>query len=115
MSCDVGKAPLILQASLCFTCVTAHSATLPLLYLRHSSFSNPSVALPTSTAHSPTLLSLLLRQRFSLTSSGEPPMHRVTRFRKLPGSNPGAKQSIIFSGSPTVTQANAGMKLHELF
>ena len=52
----------------------AYSPTLPLFYLHHSSFSNPSVALPTSqlilqafrcfayvTAHSPTLLSLLLR------------------------------------------------------
>ena len=55
---------------------TAHYPTLPLLHLRYSSFSNPSVALPTSqlilqsfrcctyvTAHSPTLLSLLLRYR----------------------------------------------------
>ena len=54
----------------------AHSPTFPSLHLRHSSFSNPSVALPTSqlilqpfrcftcvTAHSPTLLSLLLRHR----------------------------------------------------
>ena len=52
----------------------AHSPTFPSLHLRHSSFSNPSVALPTLqiilqpfrcftcvTAHSPTLLSLLLR------------------------------------------------------
>ena len=31
-----------------FTYVTTHSPTLPSLYLRHSSFSNPSVALPTS-------------------------------------------------------------------
>ena len=31
-----------------FTNVTAHSPTLPSLYLRHSSFSNPSVASPTS-------------------------------------------------------------------
>ena len=51
----------------------AHSPTFPSLHLRHSSFSNPSVALPKSqlilqpfrcftyvTAHSPTLLSLLL-------------------------------------------------------
>ena len=50
---------------------------LPSLYLRHSSFSNPSVALPTSqlilqpircfayvTVHSPTLISLLLRHKF---------------------------------------------------
>ena len=80
---------LILQSFRHFTYVTAHSPTLPSLYLRHnsfsnlsvlhlrhSSFSNPSVALPTSnlilqsfrrftyvTAHSPTLLSLLLCHR----------------------------------------------------
>ena len=73
-----------------FAYVTAHSPTLPSLRLHHSSFSNPSVASPTSqlilqpsvalltpqlilqpfrcftyvTAHSPTLLSLLLRHRF---------------------------------------------------
>ena len=39
---------LVLQAFRHFTYVTAHSPTLPSLYLRHSSFSNPSVALPTS-------------------------------------------------------------------
>ena len=57
-----------------FTYVTAHSLTFPSLYLRHSSFSNPSVASPTSqlilqpfrcfpyvTAHSPTLPLLHLR------------------------------------------------------
>ena len=57
MSCDVGK---------------AHSPSFQSLHLRHISFSNPSLALPTShlihqpfrcftyvTAHSPTLLSLL--------------------------------------------------------
>ena len=55
---------------------SAHSPTFPSFHLRHSSFSNPSVALPMSqlilqpfrcftyvTAHSPTLLSLLLRHR----------------------------------------------------
>ena len=54
----------------------AHSPSFPSLHLRHSSFSNPSLALPTSqlilqpvrcftyvTAHSPILLSLLLRHR----------------------------------------------------
>ena len=54
----------------------AHSPTFPSLHLRHSPFSNPSVALPTPqlilqpfrcftyiTAHSPTLLSLLLSHR----------------------------------------------------
>ena len=59
------------------TCMSrAHSPTFPSLHLRHSSFSNPSVALPTSqlilqpfryftyvTDHSPTLLSPLLRHR----------------------------------------------------
>ena len=54
----------------------AHSPTFPSLHLCHNSFSNPSIALPTSqlipqpfccftyvTAHSPTLLSLFLRHR----------------------------------------------------
>ena len=39
---------LILQAFRHFTYITAHSPTLPLLYLRHSSFSNSSVAPPMS-------------------------------------------------------------------
>ena len=52
----------------------AHSPTFPSLHLRHSSFSNPSIASPTSQ---------LILQRFfrfsyvtgsSLTSPGEPPM-----------------------------------------
>ena len=55
---------------------SAHSPSFPSFHLRHNSFSNPSLALPTSqlilqpfrcftyvTAHSPTLLSLLLRDR----------------------------------------------------
>ena len=67
---------LILQPFHCFTYITAYSPTLPLLYLHHSSFSNPSIASPTSqlilqpfrhftyvTGHSPTLLSLLLPHR----------------------------------------------------
>ena len=54
----------------------AHSPTFPSLHLRHCSFSNPSVILPTSqlifqpflcftyiTAHSPTLILLLLHHR----------------------------------------------------
>ena len=66
--------PLILQPSRRFTYVAAHSPTLPSLYLRHSSFTNPSVCFTYVTAHCPTLLSLLLRHRYSLTSLGEPPM-----------------------------------------
>ena len=38
----------ILQPLPRFTYVTTHSPTLPLLHLRHSSFSNPSFASPTS-------------------------------------------------------------------
>ena len=67
-------AELILQALYRFTYVTAHFPTLPSLYLRHKSFSNPCVALPTS--------QLILQPffRFSyvtvslLTSRGEPPV-----------------------------------------
>ena len=64
---------LILQPFRHFTYVTTHSPTIPSFYLRHSSFSNPSVASPTSqlilqpfrrftyvTTHSPTLPSLYL-------------------------------------------------------
>ena len=59
---------LILQPFRHFTYVTTHSPIVPSLYLRRSSFTNPSVALPTSqlilqpfrcftyvTVHSPTL------------------------------------------------------------
>ena len=71
-------AELILQTFSHFTYVTAHSdcPSFPSLDLLHSSFSNPSLALPTSqlilqplrcftyvTAHSPTLLSLLICHR----------------------------------------------------
>ena len=41
---------LILQAFRHFTYVTAHFPTLPLLHLRHNSFSNPSFASPSSQA-----------------------------------------------------------------
>ena len=43
-------AELILQPFRHFTYLTTHSPTLPLLHLRHSSFSNPSFASPTSQA-----------------------------------------------------------------
>ena len=41
---------LILQPFRRFTYATAHTPTLPLLHLRHSSFSNPSFVSPTSQA-----------------------------------------------------------------
>ena len=50
MSCDVGEVTERLENELCFTYITAHSPTLLLLHLRHSSFSNPSFASPTSQA-----------------------------------------------------------------
>ena len=56
-------AELILQPFHHFTYVTAHSPTLPSLYLRHSSFSYPTVASPTSQLIFQTLLSHLLRHR----------------------------------------------------
>ena len=77
---------LILQGFPHFTYVTAHSPTLPSLYLRHNSFSNTSVASPTSqlilqtfsrftyiTANSPTLLSFYLcHSSFSNPSAASP-------------------------------------------
>ena len=48
MSFDVGKTNRRVQPFRHFTYLTAHSPTLPLLHLRHSSFSNPSVTSPTS-------------------------------------------------------------------
>ena len=68
------RALLILQAFRRFNYVTAHSPNLPSIYLRHSSFSNPSVASRTS------LLILHYFFRFSyvtassLTSPSETPM-----------------------------------------
>ena len=93
MSCDVGEVTESLENELwsrwsdwklgewsqlyiSISMSSAHSPTFPPLHLRHNSFSNPSVALPTSqlilqpfrcftyvTVHSPTLLSLLLRHK----------------------------------------------------
>ena len=66
---------------------SVHSLTFPSLHLSHNSFSNPSVALPTSqlilqpfrcftyvTVHSPTLLRFSYVTSSSLNSPGEPPM-----------------------------------------
>ena len=67
---------LILQAFCHFTYVTAHSPTLQSLYLRHNSFSNPSLASPMSQF----ILQPFFRfyvTGFSLMSPGEPPMLRT--------------------------------------
>ena len=87
MSCDVGKATEGLENE-----QSSHSPTFPSLHLRHSSFSNPSVALPTSqlilqpfrrftyvTAHSPTLSLLHPRHssfsNISFASPTSPTLH----------------------------------------
>ena len=81
MSCDaLPTSQRIVQPFRCFTNVTTHSPTLPLLHLRHSLFSNISVTSPTSqlilqpfrrftyvTVHSPTVP--LLHQRHSSSSN----------------------------------------------
>ena len=57
-----------------FTYVTAHSRTIPLLHLRHSSFSNPSVASPTTQLFLQPFFRFSYVTGSSLTSPGEPPM-----------------------------------------
>ena len=73
----IRTAELILQPFRHFTYVTTHSPTLPSLYIRHSSFSNPSVASPTSQF----ILQLFFRFSYvtscSLNSPGEPPMLHI--------------------------------------
>ena len=84
MSCDVGEVTdrfenelLILQPFRHFTYVAAHSPTLPSLYLRHSSFSNPSVASHTSQLILQTFFRFSYVTGFSLTSPGESPMRLI--------------------------------------
>ena len=90
MSCAVGEVSERLANELCYPSVTspttAHSPTLPSLYLSHNLFSNSSVALPTSqlilqpfrcftyvTANSATLPSFYLRySSFSNSSVSSP-------------------------------------------
>ena len=104
MSCDVSEAELIviviaeliLQPFRHFTYITVHSPSLPSLYLRHSSFSNPSVTSPTSqlilqdfrrfthvTVHSPTLPLLHLRHSSFLYHSFAFPTPRALHLRHL--------------------------------
>ena len=65
---------LILQPFSHFTYVTTHSTTLPSLYLRHRSFSNPSVASPTSQFILQPFFRFSYVTSSSLNSPGEPPM-----------------------------------------
>ena len=97
----------------------AHSPSFQSLHLRHSSFSNPSLALLTSqlipqpfrcftyvTAHSPTLLSLSYVTGFSLTTPGEPPMpSRQSSFFKLSVTSPTSQ--LILQPFPRFTYVTA--------
>ena len=78
MSCDVGEVTKRLENELQpfhhFTYITAHSPTLPSLHLRHSSFSNPSVASPTSQLILQSFFCFAYITGSSLTSPGEPSM-----------------------------------------
>ena len=65
---------LVLQPFCHFTYITAHSPTLLSLYLCHSSFSNPSVASPTSQFILLPFLCFSYITSSSLNSPGEPPM-----------------------------------------
>ena len=67
-------AQLILQPFRHFMYVTAHSPTLPLLHLHHGSFSNPSVASPTSQLILQSFFCFPYVRGSSLTSPGELPM-----------------------------------------
>ena len=75
----IGTSPtsqLILQSFRHFIYITAHSTTLPLLHLRHSSFSNPSNASPTTQVILQPIRCFTYVTGTSRTSPGEPPMHR---------------------------------------
>ena len=65
---------LIIQPYRHFTYVTAHSPTLPSLYLRHSSFSNSSIASPTSRFILQPFFRFSYVTNSPLNSPGEPPM-----------------------------------------
>ena len=75
---------LILHSSRHFTYVTAHFPTLPSLCVRHGSFSNPSVASPTSQLFLQPLFRYFYVTGSSLTLPGEPPCS----FSKLPVTSP---------------------------
>ena len=72
-------AELILQPFCHFPYFTTHSPTLPSLYLRHSSFSNPSVASPTSQFILQPFFRFSYVTSSSLNSPGEPPMVQCIR------------------------------------
>ena len=76
---------LILQPFRHFTYVTTHSPTLPSLYLRHSSFSYPSFASPTSQFIHQPFFRFSYVTSSSLNSRSEPPIN--TTNEKLSKTN----------------------------
>ena len=70
---------ILLQPFRQFAYVTTHSPTLPSLYLRHSSFFNPSVASPTSQFILQPFFRFPYVTSSSLNSPGEPPMTRTCK------------------------------------
>ena len=84
MNCDVGQALLILQPFRHFTYVEAHSPTLPSLYVRHSSFSNPSIASPTSQFILQPFFRFSYVTSSSIISPGEPPLMKWAHFPTFP-------------------------------
>ena len=79
MSCDIGEVTDKVENELRhFTYVTAHSQTRSSHYLRHSSFSNPSVASPTLQLSLQSFFRFSYVTGSSFTSPGEPPMTVVT-------------------------------------
>ena len=71
------RAWLILQPFYHFTYITTHSPTLLLLYLHHSSFSNPSAASPTSQFILQPFFRFSYVTSSSLKSPGKTPMTRT--------------------------------------
>ena len=86
---------LIFQLFRRFICVTTHSPTLPLLHLRHSSFSNPSFAFPTS-------------QALHLIHLANSPWSVLTKGRSFT-ENAGTKVAVLSKGRRST--ANSGSKV----
>ena len=68
---------ITMSSAMTITMSSAHSPTLPSLHLRHSSFSNPSVASPTSQFILQPFFRFSYVVSSSLNSPGEPPMDRT--------------------------------------
>ena len=121
MSCDVSEVTERLEIELsCISLISissAHSPTFLSLLLRHNSFSNPSVALPTSqlilqpfrcftyvTAHSPTIQLLHLRHSSSSNSSFASPTSQALHLASRPcGIRLPVKKNTVHQNRPWET------------